>query len=259
VNLYAFALLDGGFSEERIGGALRAEVAWQQLQIAASFAARGRGPTQLGLDVSAGVGPVDLFAEVALEHGLVRTFWEGSFTFDPLELPEPVDQSDRWFLQAAGGAELSISYTDRDVVQLGAEYFYNQTGYPNGDLHLWLLARDAFGASREGPEFIPFRLGRHYAAAFILLPSPGDLEDMTFRILGIGNLSDRSFLARLDWFATVFSFVRINLFTSVHFGRIGELRLEIDIPPTDLSPILEDGFYVPPPRLNAGIEVRVSI
>src|SRR5581483_9967275 len=53
----------------------------------------------------------------------------------------------------------------------------------------------------------------------------------TFTLSTIGNLSDRSFVTRLDYSVTLLTHLTFEAFGAVHYGAAnGEFRLGIDIP-----------------------------
>ena len=127
--------------------------------------------------------------------------------------------------QAVGGASYSRKYNDNDLWTLGAEYFYNQPGYANTSLYPGLL----FNQSNQ-PQLNFFYTGRHYAALFLSLPAPYSWNYTNFTLSTLGNLSDMSFVTRLDYSHTLLTHLSVEAFVGVHYGsRGGEFRLGVDV------------------------------
>ena len=168
------------------------------------------------------------------------------------------------------GGSWSAKYSDEDTVTLGAEYSFDDAGYTSKDIYPFLLA----GApeltgnpaapirQRDPTAFRPFYLGRHYAGAFVLLPSPGRWNDTTFTLSVLGNLSDGSYVARLDHAVLALTYLRVESFAAVSFGaRGGEFRLGFDLPLSEVAPGLpaDQAISIPPPVLQLGIALRVAL
>ena len=71
----------------------------------------------------------------------------------------------------------------------------------------------------------------------------------------LGNLSDPSFLTRLDARVQVLTYLSLSAWTSVFYGDTGEFRMELELPP--MPGILDDGLSIAPPRLEAGFGATV--
>ncbi len=254
-NAYGFALFDGADTLGQVGGAGRLEMVFGTAEVSLSAVAGDQRRGAIGADVSAGVGELDVYAEVALTHERGRKRWSGDFSLSPLTLPAERTLDD-WFVQASGGFSWSFKPNEQDFMALGAEYFFNPLGYEDADLYPWLILNGAFE---------PFYLGRHYAAVFLLVPSPGDWNDVTFTTSTLGNLSDRTFVTRVDAAIQVHNRLRVEAYAQVHYGRAGgELRFELEIP--DLGPLREQPDVtlpppgrIPPPLMNLGLNLRVAI
>jgi hypothetical protein len=175
--------------------------------------------------------------------------------------PEQSSRREDYIPQLVLGADISIPYSDQDSVLLGAEYFYNDAGYDDAKLYPWLLYQDYLrrqnGDTTSQSDFTPFYLGKHYAAFYALLQAPGNWENTTISLSALGNLSDRSFLFRLDYRIKVLSYLRINAFGQVHAGELGELRFGLTVPPVPFVPSLVNGlsFAAPLFELGGGLQV----
>lgn len=254
-NLYALAQFDDANSPADVGGALRAEFLLGVTEISTSVVARNDEPLRLGADVSTGLlDPFDLYAEFALVHGAGLRRWEGDFAFGPGGLPSAtptlVDREDDWIPAVSAGFEWGIKYSDQDSLYISGEYFYNGNGYDGADLYPWLLFQG---------DFVPFYTGEHYTALSFVLPAPGNWNDTTFVLSGLGNLSDQSFLTRLDYQVTVLTRLRLYLFANYHFGENGEFNFSLEIPPTPLDPALENGLKVPAPLVDLGVWLALDL
>ena len=249
-NFYGLVDMSNVATADYLGGALRAEILIDQTEISLSAAKKKSGPLQLGLDASAGVGVFDLKLEIAASQNIQQRFYRGAVTnFQP---QSTYLDTERWFLQAVGGAEVSIRYSDDDTIALGAEYFYNQLGYDNPDYYL-LVFLD-FQGRGFSPPFL--YLGQHYVAGYAMLAKPGSWNNTTFTGSVIANLSDRSALARIDYQVRILTYMDLNLYGAYHFGQLGELRLGFNIP-GNLSPAFSAGFVRGPPMLDLGGGLRL--
>ena len=250
-NLYAIADLEGADAVDKVGVALRAEMLFDTTELALAFAYRKDEPWRVGASISTSVSLLDLRAEVALLNDVRTLRWFGDFDLETFAFPEGRDQSDKWHVRAMGGAEIGLHYGDDDALYLGAEYAYNSLGYDDGDLNLWLLFQG---------DFVPFYTGRHYAAAYLYLPSPGRWDEASFNLTGIGNLSDLSFTARLDFRVRTLTFLDFNAYAALHFGKAGgEFRLAADLPAVPGVEGLESGLSIAPPLLDLGVGLRVRL
>ncbi len=248
--LSGLVLMDGVERGDDLGGALRIESAFPRTNLGLSAMARpGRDPLW-GLDLSTGLWEFDVTAEAALRF------------------PQSEDPHNEWFHagsrqavgQVAAGIEYLVKYSDADFLGVGAEYFYN----PDGRTHY----RDYLPALLFGSGS-PFYLGRHYAALLFLLPNPGNWNSTSFVLSNVGNLSDQSFLSRLDVRTTMLTWMTLELYTAVHYGtKGGEFRFAVnpdDLPPLSLSAFGIEGDYRTwvrsgaAPVVDLGINLRIDL
>ncbi len=293
-NFYAVSLLDNfgpanTFGE--LGQAFRGEFVFgpAELSLTTVFQ-RGRGP-RYGADISAGVGPFDLYAEAALHPRANRRnvrFTEETSPSpfeDVLEnqierglrgLPNPPAYEsfllDGPVVQTTVGATWTVAYSDTDTVTFGAEYFHNPYGYDDERL---------FAAALTTNTYVPFYAGRHYAGLFAVLFGPGRMDNGTFIFSTLGNLSDRSFISRLDFSYRALSFLQLEAFAAYHYGRAGEFNFGVNLPadrlnipprPGDgqfdpatpdqraqIEALRRDGVVLPRPTFDIGIGARISL
>ena len=281
-NAYAVALLE----DPRVGGGDRAgtlagipvgarvEAVLGTVELGLDALAGSGAPPRYGIDLSAGVWELDLHGEVAI--GGARPRWRVRDPAAPLlaepglgryELREASGASPR----VVAGASWSGNYSDEDAVTVGAEWFWQDSGYGDADAYPFLaLGAPALTAPVTDPSvslfrqepsaFTSFQLGRQYAAAFVSLPSPGSWNDTTFTLSVLGNLSDRSFLARLDHSVLALTYLRVETFAAVHLGhRGGEFRLDLAVPELGSFFTVPGGLVTQRPLIDLGIALRVSL
>lgn len=256
-NFYAIALLDNvGPSDVlgELGFASRAEILLGNTEIGADAVFRlGRKP-RFGFDVSTPLGPFDAYGEIALRGQPDSPLWRRRAGADD-DAVRPQD-FERYLPegpspQASGGLTYTWAYNENDTVTVGAEYFYNSLGTDDARIYPWLIFNG---------EFTPFYLGRHYAGAYAVLAAPGSWENTTFVLSALGNLSDRSFVSRLDVTQRVLSYLSVEAFVSGHFGNDrGEFRFGVDLPPTNINGFPIPAIFIPAPVFELGAALRVSI
>jgi len=251
-----------------VGGAARAEFAFKNGAVGLDGLVQRNRAARAGADLTMSIGDFDVYGEVAWKQ---HSDAPVSRTFDltvPTTVPGSSGTVDVAYqartavaprstpvIQAVGGATYSINFEGNKSITLGAEYFYNSASYAR-DEYLGLLIVGGFQ---------PFYVGKHYLALSATLLETA--AKRTWILSGIGNLSDGSYLARLDFVITVLSYLTVESYVAGHFGRTGgELRL--GFPRTTLGPPLVTGL--PPevnpvfgplnaPILDLGVGLRLSI
>lgn len=245
----------------RIGAGARAEVVLGTFELGLDgLVADGHKP-RFGVDVSLGLWELDLHAEAALRTGSSVERWRRvAGSPEPLELER---------LRYAGltpqivvGGSWSRNYTDEDVFTVGAEYFYDDTGYDDARIYPYLLAVPVLHAGEPSP-FSSFYLGKHQAGLFVTLPAPGSWNDTTLTASVLGNLSDGSFVVRLDHSVLALTYLRVETYVAGHLGtRGGAYRFALDVDPSDFAgtPIpVSERIVVPPAVLDLGVALRVDL
>ena len=241
----------------RLGGALRAEVLLGPAELGASAVAQNGRRPRFGLDVSSPLGPLDIYSEVALKKRTDRPLYRipaGTTLEDIAQGGVQVESyvPEGLTPQVTAGATYSFSYGDNDLAVLGVEYLYNSTGYTSSFGYPYLLLKDAFN---------PLYLGRHYGAAYVFLDRPGSLERTSFNLFTLGNLSDRSFTTRLNVIHRALTYLTVEAYGSMSYGRRGgEFRLGFDVPEglvVDGQPI--PAFNVPAPTFQLGAGLRLNL
>lgn len=264
---------DTGTLLRDVGGAARAEFSFKNGAFGIDGLAQRNRAARAGADLTMAIGDFDVYGEVAYKQHLdvpaSRTFTIGTpidvSGLDPRIPPGTtvtantqasvaVPPRSTPVIQAVGGVSYSINFEGNKSITFGGEYFYNSASYDR-DEYLPLLILGGFQ---------PFYVGKHYLALNATLVDT--TAKTTWSLTGIGNLSDGSYIARLDFVVTVLSYLTVESYVAGHFGRTGgELRL--GFPRTDLSMV--DGVTgVPPssffgplnaPIIDVGIGLRLSI
>jgi hypothetical protein len=274
-NFYGFALLEGtvqagtqsdtgaptgalGNADQlgKVAGAARAELVVGSAEFGLDVISK-KGSTKGGVDFSAGVWDLDVYGEAALKTGSDVPLYE--------QIGDPRDYVSGYQLRRVSGftpavttgASWSYKYNDEDTFTLGGEYFYNANGYDDPTIYPYLLLQQYLTGA---PAFSPFYLGKHYAGIYFLLPKPGRWNDTTITFSTLGNLSDRSFLSRVDWVVTVLTYLHVEAYGQVHYGREGgEFRFGVDLPPIAVGSQTSPPIHLAPPTFDLGLNLRVGI
>jgi hypothetical protein len=241
-----------------LGG--RAEVVLGTAELGAdAVAQRGHRP-RFGLDASFALWDLDLHAELALRAGKDAPRWRytGGDRFDVASYVR--DDPTGITPALVVGGEWSWKYSDEDSLTVGLEYFYDEAGYDTPRIYPILIASPLLTGDAR-PAFTPFYLGRHYAGASLYLARPGSWNDTTLVLSAVANVSDGSFLVRLDHAVRVNTWLTLETFVAGHAGTEGgELRFGLDVPAIDLGGLGTTApFEVPTPVLDLGVALRVTL
>jgi len=253
-NFYTIELfesLDHAGTLGQIGGAARAEAVFGTSEVGIDgIVQRGFRP-RAGADVSAGVGPIDVYAEGVIMKGTDRPRWR--------EIPNPVPGGgillesytpDKVTPAASGGLNWAFKVTDQDTITVGAEYFYQSAGYTRKTIYPWLIFQGSF---------TPFYLAREYAAAYAFSTIPGTNGNQSLTLSGLSNVSDRTGIVRLDWGATVLTHLRLEAYVAGRLGAAGgEFRFGYSSGPQTINGISIPAVDLPAPVADAGLGLRVS-
>lgn len=265
-NFYGFAVLENGSDATatlgQIAGAARAELIILGAELGLDvFARRGEKP-RFGVDLSTGLGDFDVYVDAGIRYG--ADFIRVTDT-DPAEPMLPlryrVDRYDGVKTQLTTGLTYSRKYNDNDVLTIGAEYFYNQVGLANRELYPGLFDNNT--GQIQPINF--FYLGRHYGALFLSLPAPYSWNYTTFTLSTLGNLSDRTFVSRLDYSVTLLTHLSLQAFAALHYGVSGgEFRFVLPAsvvasPSPMLAPFINSEALRNAPVVDVGLALRLRI
>src|SRR4051794_14356040 len=205
-----------------VAGAFRVEAVVAGVELGAdTYLRRGQKP-RYGLDFSTGIWDFDVYGDVAIRPG-------GDFLHEfPAQgsMPAGLYSFTGYETQVVGGINYSRKYNDNDAWTAGIEYFYNHPGYDSASAYRALLQAAFFSGDPSAFPF--FYLGRQYGAVYLTLPAPYSWNYTTFTLSTLGNLSDESFISRLDYSVTVLTHRSVEAFAGVHYGHLGgEFRFQL--------------------------------
>jgi hypothetical protein len=227
----------------RVGGGGRAELVLGTAELGLDAVVQKGNRPRFGVDLSAGIWDLDLYGEAALRTGsdVPHLRVVGTNPLDPTSYQ--AYELTGFQPQVVVGGSWSWKYSDEDTLTLGGEYFYNAPGYDDPAVYPGLVAAAPPGQTY----FNLFYLGREYAGVYLLLPKPGRWNDTTFTLSALGNLSDRSYIVRLDHSVVLNTYLQLETYVAGHAGHEGgEFKFA-------LRP------FVPPPVLDLGVALRVRL
>jgi hypothetical protein len=264
-NFYGFAVTEDPNEAtptlKQVAGAARAELVILGAELGLdTFLKNGQKP-RFGVDLSTGIWELDVYADVGIRSGQdfcvvthavqgIPNFNGGGVcpfreAFPPNTNPAVLNEADMFNVaplsgvkvQAVGGANWSHKYNDNDMFTLGLEYFYNQPGYSDTSLYPGILFNS------NGTALLNFfYTGRNYGAVYASFPQPYSWNLTTFTLSTLGNLTDQSFITRLDYSYVLLTHISLEAFAGVHYGHTsGEFRFGIDLPGiAKVDPLLVD-------------------
>jgi len=259
-NFYAFGITeDPNVATNTLGkvaGAARVEAVVAGVEVGADvYLHRGDRP-RYGFDLSTGIWDFDVYGDLALRPG------GDFFHYDP-EL-NAVGVYTGYETQVVGGLNYSRKYNDNDAWTAGVEYFYNHPGYTDASVY-----PKALQFALQNPALLPdgnpfalfpfFYLGRQYGAVFVSFPAPYSWNYTTFTFSTLGNLSDKSFISRIDYSVTVLTHLSLEAFVGVHYGQVGgEFRFQL---PSSLASQLgvSAATLSSYPVVDLGVALRIKI
>jgi hypothetical protein len=207
------------------------------------------------VDASFGLWELDFYGEASLGRGTPdgRPQWRMLAPPDFQAVPPATGQYESYqpgfSPQVTAGVSWTWKYSDEDTLTLGAEYFYNSLGYSDPAIYPWLIFN---------LDYNPFYTGRNQLGAYLLLPRPGRWNDTTFILSTLANLSDRTFITRLDYSVLLLTYLRLEAFAAFHYGQEGGVfRFALALPawpPYTTAPV-----SYPPPVADFGVALRLTL
>jgi hypothetical protein len=258
-NFYGFALFSGYEVADqlgKIGGALRAEVVLGTLELAAELVARSGTLPRLGLDVSYGIWEIDLYGEASLGKGTPNGQPQWRMLVPPDWTSQPPypgiyeAYTPGFSPQVTVGASWTRKYDDEHTFTVGVEYFYNALGYSDPAIYPKLILEQAFN---------PFYAGRNQLGVYAVLPRPWNWYDNTFVLSTLMNLTDTTFITRLDYSVLLLTYLRLEAYASVHYGVAGgSFRFALSLPALP-APYFTPAVTLPPSVADFGVALRLSL
>ncbi|HTA17990.1 MAG TPA: hypothetical protein VK989_01790, partial [Polyangia bacterium] len=258
-NFYGFGVFEDPNNAtptlNEVAGGARAEIVILGAELGLDALVKKDQKPRYGIDFSTGIWELDIHGDVGIRYGedfcnvephvagttppsVLNTSCPPTVTLPsnipPATLTTIMTQAQMYDVvplsgikvQAVGGVDWSHKYNDNDMFTVGAEYFYNQPGYSNTSVYPGLLLN-----SNYTPILNFFYTGRQYAALFASFPAPYSWNLTTFTLSTLSNLTDQSFISRLDYSYTLLTHITLEAFVGVHYGHAGgEFRLGYDIP-----------------------------
>jgi hypothetical protein len=250
---------------EDVGGAGQVEWDFRGGAVGVNALAQRNRAWRVGSYVTAGVGDFDLYGEAVVKQcldfpNMAANTTCGASTSNNIIVPGnysgygfgDIQQPASPLFQAVAGFTYGINFEGNKSITLGAEYFYNRASftaaqYPN------LIFQGAYQ---------PFYLGRNYLAVSATLTDT--TAKTTWVLTNIGNLTDVSFITRVDFLVTILSYLQVESFVAVDYGHLGgEFRLGFDIPNVPVnaggSTPVPINLVVHAPIVQLGLGLRLAL
>ena len=270
-NFYGIGLFEdttAGGSLGKVGAGVRAEVVLGTAELGVDALVQMEHWPKFGADLSAGLGPIDVYAEVAVRYtpGTDRSWYTETPDLTRVSDPTQATAGLSAFcaestlkgttVQVTGGASHSFNVADEFVLNVGAEYFYNSLGTNHSKDYPCLMMKG---------QFTPFYAGQHYLALYATWNNPSRRTAPELKLTNLSNLSDFSHLVRLDFSVVLLTHLRVEAYAAYHYGnKGGEFRFGMDTPATRLvDPLgyahMAPSFSSPYPLAELGVGVRISL
>ncbi len=257
-SFYAITLFDNPQPSStlgQMGEALRAETVIGNTEIGVDAVYRGNVTPVYGADISSPLGPFDIYAESSyitappnplyqIPGGTLNSSSDLStqFTSTPL--------SNQLF-QVSGGINYSFAWTDNRQATFGVEYFYNQLGYTNSNAYPVLLLLG---------QYQPFYLGRNYAGVYLTAEGPDKDKHTSYTFSTLGNLSDNSFISRIDFSWRFLTYLTFEAFVDGHYGTPGgEFYFSMNTPAVTYQGSSIPAVNVPLAVADVGLALRLAL
>jgi len=256
-NFYAIVLFSGNQVVDQIGkvgGALRAEVVLGPLEVAGEVVVRSGTLPRLGLEASWALWELDFYGNASLGRGTPNGLPQWNMVVPPdwQALPPVIGDYQSYqpgfAPQVTAGVSWTWRYDDLHTLTIGAEYFYNSLGYSDPAIYPWLIYNQ---------QFDPFYVGRNQVGLYVLLPKPFKWYDTTFIFSTLANLTDTTFISRIDYSVLLLTYLRLEAYASVHYGVPGgAFRFALNVPSSAFFP---QGVNIPPTVADFGLALRLSL
>lgn len=257
-NFTAVGLIDSNGPTEsplEVGGALRAETVLFGAEVGVDAVFRQHHLPEYGFSLSSALGPFDVTGEVALRREMDYPLWRtrpgappSSNYGDRFEQYRPTSYSPL----VSAGLNYRWKLDDERALTFGGEGFYNSFGYDDATILPWLMLQGTY---------LPFYAGKLYAAAYASFDSSSLLRTSNVTLTGLSNLSDHSYLLRLDVSTQVLTALTVEAFASTPLGQEGgEFRFGGTFPSFQLPDGTSvAGAQVATPVFEVGLGFRLKI
>jgi hypothetical protein len=167
-NFYMLANFENANDTKSVGGALRAEFAFNAAEFSFTHYSRKNSPSLNGFDASFALGEFDIIFEGATSSSSNKEV-------------------------AVAGISWDWQYSENNYLNLSLEGIWNEAGVSDASSYLALL---------QGGQFTPFNVAKAYQLLSIYIPKPGKLINSNLQFLAIRNQMDKSIYNRLIYFWT---------------------------------------------------------
>ena len=189
-NFYIFALHNDVKKYEDFGGGSRLEVSFSNDyfagEVSSSFVARKKYKPIWNFDFSLGFLDFELYGEISWTYGSNYKYYKLNETAlsstDLFILDDEKNEriKNKVRTKWVAGLSYQLEYNENDNLYIYMEYFRNEEGLKKEDYvpHLFQMTHDRY------------YLGEHYGALLLSLPEPWSLEDISFSLYNVVNISD---------------------------------------------------------------------
>ncbi len=126
-------------------------------------------------------------------------------------------------VQVSTGLNYEFSWKPNRSATLGGEYFYNELGASNAGLYPVMVFLGKYQALYNG---------KHYGAIYLSAEGLDSAKNTSYNLSTICNLSDNSYVSRLDFTWLLLDYLTFGMFGDVHCGNAGgEFNFNINTPP----------------------------
>jgi hypothetical protein len=181
------------------------------------------------------------------QHFLVPSLAPGTnvanaFSATPLANPS---------VQVSGGLNHDFAWKENRQATIGAEYFYNQAGYSDKSVYPALIFTG---------NYQPFYTGRNYAAIYLTAEGPDEAKHTSYTFSTLANLSDKSFISRMDLSWRILTYLTFDTYLDGHYGAPGgEFNFALSTPVLTNNGVPIPPINISPTYFDLGLSLRVSI
>jgi hypothetical protein len=155
------------------------------------------------------------------------------------------------YVQVSGGFNYQFPWKENRQAIVGGEYFYNSLGYDNSLYYPALIFNGAF---------VPFYTGQHYGAIYATAEGPDELKHTAYTFSNLANLSDLSFISRVDFSWRALTYLTFEAYGDVHYGnRGGEFRFSLNTPAFIYNGVPIPPLLIRPTLFDVGVGLRIAI
>jgi len=255
-NVYAITTFDNpqpASTLGQMGEALRVEKVIGHAEVGLDAIYRGGVAPTYGADVSTPLGPFDVYADVAYLTAPPNSIYQ-----IPNGLVSGADLSNQYTttglqggqFQTSCGINYSFAWKENRQATIGTEYFYNQNGYTNSSAYPILIFLG---------QYQPFYTGRQYAAVYLTAEGPDAEKHTSYTFSTIGNLSDSTFVSRVDFSWRLLTYLTFEAYVDGHYGaQGGEFNFALATPTLTYHGSTIPSANIPASVVDLGMSLRLG-